>query len=460
MTATSSAGMAAVPAAQRNQPTGLKGGVVLPGEPLYDEARRVWNGMIDKHPAMIIFCEDADDAAAAVRYACANGLTIAVRSGGHNVAGHSVCDDGLVIDLSRMASVSVDPGARIAHAGAGVLIGTFDAATQAHGLATTMGVVSDTGIAGLTLGGGFGKLGRKYGLTCDNLIAVDLVTADGRKLRASTDDNPDLFWALRGGGGNFGIATGFHYRLHPVGPQVLAGSLVYDLAQTRAAIKSWYALSREAPDEVSADAALAMGEDGKPCFAVSLVHAGPMEAAEAALQPFRRQGSPIDDSIGPKTYLEVQSGGDRLFRRGRRYYWKAQFLDEIEDAAIDAMLEAYASAPSRDCLAILQQVGGAIARTPAPATAYANRSAAYDCFPVAMWDDAADDEAHVAWTQRFWSAMKPFSTGGVYANNLGEEGADRVREAYRGNYERLARIKKKYDPNNVFRLNQNIRPES
>lgn len=436
----------------------MRGTIVLPEDEAFEDARRVWNGMVDKRPAALVYCATPDDVAETVSLARSQDLPLAVRGGGHNVAGNSVCDGGIVIDLSPMKATSVDPDRRVARAEAGLTLGDFDRATQAHGLATTMGVVSGTGIAGLTLGGGFGKLGRKHGLTCDNLIAADVVTANGRQMRASVDENADLFWALRGGGGNFGVVTAFEYRLHPVGPDVLAGSLIYDFGQAREVLPAAYGLARDAPDAVSVDIALAMAEPGKPVLNVSPFFAGDIEEGRRVLEPFRRLGRPLEDSIAPVAYLDVQSAGDAIFPPGRRYYWKAQYLDELDDAAFDTLLDKFASAPSAGCLAVLQQVGGAIARVPEGDTPYGNRGASYDCFPIAIWDDPADDEVHIRWVRDFWGAMRPFSTGGVYANNLGDEGEERVRAAFGDNYRSLAEIKRKYDPANLFRLNQNIRP--
>jgi hypothetical protein len=363
----------------------------------------------------------------------------------------------VVIDVSRMKRIEVDAARRVARAEAGLTLGEFDAATQAYGLATTMGVNSDTGIAGLTLGGGFGKLGRKYGLSCDNLVAVEIVTADGRLLRASATENADLFWAIRGGGGNFGIVTTFEYRLHPLGPLLLAGSVLHRYDHARDAMRFYHAFSSKAPDELSVDAALVTAPSGERFFSISACYIGPIDEGEQIVKPLREYGAPVEDRIAPVSYLQIQSAGDSIFPRGRRYYWKAQFLRDITDRAIDTLLTAYATAPSGSLL-VLQQVGGAIARVPTTETPYVNRDALYDCFPISIWDDPADDDAQIRWARDSWDAMRPFSTGGVYANNLGEEGADRVQAAYGENYRRLAVLKNKYDPANFFRLNQNIRP--
>jgi FAD/FMN-containing dehydrogenase len=435
----------------------VRGEVVVSGDVAYDQARKVWNGMVDRRPGAIVYCAGADDVVAAVNFARSRFLFVAVRAGGHNIGGASVCNGSLVIDLSRMKQIEVDPVKRTARAEAGLNLGEFDAATQAHGFATTMGVNADTGIAGLTLGGGFGKLGRKHGLSCDNLVSAEIVTADGRSLRASATEHPDLYWAVRGGGGNFGIVTSFEYQLFPVGPTLLAGSVLYPYDRARDAMRFYHAFARAAPDELSLDAALATTPSGERVFSISGCYVGPIDEGERALKPLRAYGAPIQDQIAPRSYVEIQSAGDAIFPRGRRYYWKAQFLRELSEAAIDTLLAAYVTAPAESLL-VLQHVGGAIARVPVTATPYANRDALYDCFPIAIWDHPADDTTRIRWARELWNAMRPFSTGGVYANNLGEEGMERIEAAYGENYARLLALKKKYDPTNFFRLNQNIAP--
>lgn len=438
----------------------LNGDVVVPGDPGYDDARKVWNGAVDKQPAMIVYCTRTSDVIEAVKFARSSNHLVAVRSAGHNVAGLSVCDDGIVIDLSRMKQISVDPARRVARAEAGLSLGEFDAATQAHGLATTMGVNSDTGIAGLTLGGGFGKLGRKYGLACDNLLAAEVVLADGRQLKASATENEDLFWGLRGGGGNFGIVTAFEYQLHPIGPALLVCSVLHPYARARDAMRFYDDFCAQAPDELSVDAALQTAPSGERFFSISACYCGANDVGEHIVRPLLEYAAPVESSLTPVPYIQIQSRGDSLFPRGRRYYWKAQFLNTLTDAAIDTLLEVYARTPSIASLLVFQHVGGAIARVPASATPYANRDARYDCFPLSIWDAPADDDTAIRWARDAWSAVRPFSTGGVYANNLGDEGEDRVRAAYGENHARLAALKARYDPSNFFRLNQNIRPSS
>jgi FAD/FMN-containing dehydrogenase len=431
--------------------------LILPSDG-YHAARRVWNGMIDKTPAAIAYCAKPSDVVESIAFARETGLSISVRGGGPNIAGKSVCEDGLVIDLSWMRRVTIDSESRIARAQGGALLADLDVATQAYGLATTTGVNSDTGLVGLTLGGGIGRLGRKHGLSCDNMLSAEVVTADGRILNASEGGNADLFWALRGGGGNFGVVTEVVYRLHPLGPMVLAGSLIYRWRDARAALRLYAEFSAAAPDEISADAALATLPGGDRAVSISVFHAGPLEEAERALQPLRIALQPLEDRIRAIPYVELQRAGDATFPRGDRFFWKAQFLRNIPDAAIDSLLDIFPAAPSPRSLFVFQQVGGAIAREPAEQSAYANRDAAFDAFPVSIWTDPAEDEANIAWASAAYEAMRPFGTNGVYVNNLGDEGEDRVRSAYGANYQRLTELKRKFDPANLFRANQNVRP--
>jgi FAD/FMN-containing dehydrogenase len=436
----------------------FSGTLVCPGEDGYDAARAVWNGMIDRHPALIAYCTSRRDVLEAIAFASATGILTAIRSGGHNIAGASLCDGGLVIDLSRMNRVTVDPASRTARAEGGALLADLDAATQAHGLATTTGVNSDTGLIGLTLGGGIGRLGRKHGLSCDNMVSAEIVTADGQVLNASERENADLFWGLRGGGGNFGVVTAITYRLHPLGPTVLAGSLVYEWKQVHEALRLYAEFSAAAPDALCMDAALITMPDGKHGFSISTFYAGPMEEGERLLRPLRDALTTVGDRIGPVSYVHLQKAGDASFPRGHRFYWQAQFLREVTKAAAEALIDRFPSVPSATSFFVFQQVGGAIARVPPAATAYANRCAAYDSFPVSIWTDPAADEANTVWAREMYTALRPFAMDAVYVNNLGDEGHDRVKAAYGENYDRLLTLKRNYDPNNLFRLNQNIRP--
>jgi FAD/FMN-containing dehydrogenase len=424
----------------------FSGSLVLPGDDDYHSARRVWNGMIDKRPAIIAYCAKPSDVVESIAFARDIGLPMAIRAGGHNIAGKSLCEDGLVIDLSRMRRVTIDSASRKARAQGGALLADLDVASQAYGLATTTGVNSDTGLVGLTLGGGIGRLGRKHGLSCDNMVSAEVVTADGRILKASEDDNADLFWALRGGGGNFGVVTDVVYRLHPLGPTVLAGSLIYRWRDARAA------------GEISADAALVTLPGGDRAVSISAFYAGPLDEAERGLRPLRNALTPLEDRIRVVPYVELQRAGDATFPHGDRFFWKAQFVRSLPDAAIDSLLDLYLAAPSSRSLFVFQQVGGAIARAPAEQSAYANRDAAVDAFPVSIWSDPAEDEPNVAWASATYEAMRPFGMNGVYVNNLGDEGEDRIKAAYGANYLRLAALKRKFDPTNLFRANQNVRP--
>jgi FAD/FMN-containing dehydrogenase len=357
-----------------------------------------------------------------------------------------------------MNRVTVDPENRIARAEGGALLADLDAATQAHGLATTTGVNSDTGLIALTLGGGIGRLGRKHGLSCDNMLSAEIVTADGHVLTASEKENAELFWGLRGGGGNFGIVTAITYRLHPLGPTVLAGSLVYDWKRVRDALRLHAEFSAAAPDELCTDAALVTLPDGGHGFAISAFYAGPMDEGERILRPLRDALPAVQDRVGPISYVQLQRAGDASFPRGHRFYWKAQFLRKITPAAADALIDRFPSVPSSKSFFVFQQVGGAIAKVPPMATAYANRKAAYDSFPVSIWTEPAADQANISWAREMYAALQPFAMDGVYVNNLGDEGDDRVKAAYGENYTRLVALKRKYDPDNLFRLNQNIRP--
>jgi FAD/FMN-containing dehydrogenase len=442
--------------------------VLRPGDAGYQPARALWNGAIDRRPGLIARCQGAADVAAAIRHARAEGLPVAVRGGGHNVAGTASCDGGLVIDLSPMKGVQVDPGARSAWAQPGLLWGELDHETQGFGLATTGGIVTHTGIAGLTLGGGLGWLMRKHGLTCDNLLAVDLVTADGQPVRASEQQHPELFWGIRGGGGNFGVVTAFQYRLHQVGPTVLGGPLFFPAADARTLLRFYRDFAEAAPDELTTVVNLRYVPPlpfiperlhGAPAISVVTCWAGPIDQGERVLEPLRRHGRPLLDLIAPKPYLAHQGTFDATVPHGLHYYWRSEYLDALDDEAIDTLLaHAWASRSPRS-YTIVFQLGGAVGRVPEEATAFSGRAArfAVNINGVALQHEYAEQSA---WARRFGRALHPLSAG-VYMNFLGDEGQERVRAAYGpAKYDRLAALKHSWDPDNFFRRNQNIRPSA
>jgi FAD/FMN-containing dehydrogenase len=443
--------------------------LLAPGDAGYDEARRVWNGAIDRRPALIARCASADDVAAALRLARERDLLVAVRGGGHGVAGPAVCDDGLVIDLSPMRRVAVDPRRRTARAEAGALWGDLDAATQAHGLATVGGIVTHTGIAGLTLGGGIGWLMRKHGATVDNLLAADLVTPDGAFVTASEHENAELFWGLRGGGGNFGVVTSFDYRLHAVGPTVLAGPIYHALEDGPEVLRFYRDFIAAAPDELTTILNLRPAPPlpllppelhGRPVVAIALCYAGPVERGEELLRPLRRFGRPLVDAVGPRPYVELQRLFDPVVPHGWHYYWKSWEVPPLDDATIDVLVEQAGRITSPRSYIIIFQLGGALARVGADATAYGQRDAAHNVNINAVWlPGDPDADAHVRWARECFDALAPAAAGRAYVNFLGDEGQERVRAAYgEARYARLVALKRRYDPGNVLRLNQNIDP--
>jgi FAD/FMN-containing dehydrogenase len=424
----------------------------------YESARRVFNGMIDRRPTIIFRCTGRDDVVRGVNFARKHGLSLSIRGGGHSVAGNAVCEGGMMLDLSGMKSIRVDPVKQIAVAESGLTLAEFDRATQAHGLATTLGIVSVTGIAGLTLGGGIGWLNGKYGLACDNLLAAEVVTANGEVITASADENDDLLWGLRGGGGNFGVVTSFTYRLHPV-ETVLAGAITFPAERVHDAMRFYHAFTRSSPDELSTAGMLTRDADGHAMFSVALCYCGDISEGERVLQPLRSFGPPAADMVGPMEYCAFQSGGDAGFPEGRQHYWKSSFLQELSDNAIDTLLLHVAQMPSPFSVVGMQQISGVASRVDPAATAFAHRAQQYDCSILSQWADPADTERNVTWTRAFFAAMEPFLERGVYANNLGEEGEDRVRAAYGTNYDALTALKARYDPTNLFHLNQNVKPK-
>ena len=445
-------------AAVKELKSSLRGRLLLATDDAYDEARQVWNAMIDKHPALIVQCAGSDDVVEAVNFARANDLLVAVRGGGHNVAGKSVCDGGLMIDLSKMRGVKVDTVNQTAQVEGGATLHELDQGTQAFGLATPAGVVPTTGVAGLTLGGGVGWLARKYGLSCDNLLSVEVVTADGKFLRASPDENADLFWGVRGGSGNFGVVTSLEYQLYPIGTTVLAGSVIFPLAKARDALRFYHEFSRTAPDELSASGALLTSPDGDHVFAVTVCYNGSMEEGERVLRPLREFGPPLADQIAPMPYTKLQGKGDERFPIGLNYYWKTHFMTEISDDAIDVMVSNFPTVPSPMSALGFQQYGGAISRVKPSDTAFGHRAAQYDFIPACTWSDPSEAKVNMQWARQIWEMMKPFASGGEYVNNLGEEGEERVKAAYGDNHDRLVAVKNQYDPDNFFRLNANIKP--
>jgi FAD/FMN-containing dehydrogenase len=440
--------------------TSLRGELLRPGDTDYDEARKVWNGMIDKRPGLIARCTGVADVISAVDFARTHQLLVSVRGGGHNIPGNAVCNGGLMIDLACMRSVRVDPVRRTARAEGGVTWGEFDRETQAFGLATTGGSVSDTGIAGLTLGGGLGWLAGKCGLTCDNLLSADVVTADGKLLVASASEHTDLFWGVRGGGGNFGIVTSFEYQLHPVGP-VLAGMLLYPFTQAKEALAYYRDFAKAVPDEVNTMGGLLTSPDGDLMAVIAVCYNGSLDAGERVLRPLREFGPPVADQIRPMAYREVQTQLDAAAVRGRRYYIKSSFMRSISDDAIDALIDRFANVPSPHTLVFFQQLGNAANRIGAQETAFSQRDALCEWGCLSSWVDPAADGMNIGWTRALAEAMQPFSSGGAYITQMGveaEEGADRIKDAFGPNYEQLVALKNKYDPTNLFRHNQNVKP--
>ncbi|WP_254524923.1 FAD-binding oxidoreductase [Natrinema caseinilyticum] len=449
----------------------LRGTLIRPHDESYHEARAVWNGTIDRYPAVISKCTGTADVIAAVNFARECNLEIAVRGGGHNVAGTAVCDDGIVIDLSDMRAVWVDPHARIARVQGGALWGDVDHETQAHGLATTGGIVSHTGVAGLTLGGGIGWLMRKHGLTADDLHSADVVTAGGEFIRASDDEHSDLFWALRGGGGNFGIVTSFEFDLHPVGPTVLAGPVFWAADDTADVLRFYRDFARDAPDELGTVIRFgtipplpAVPEElhWRPAMAINVCYAGSVEEGKDVLRPLREQGTPLLDLVCPKPYLVHQSGFDSTVLHGWHYYWKSTDLPELSDDLIDVFVDHAFSAASPRSYSVLFHLGGAVSRVDDDATAYTGRNSPHNININGVWRPDEEEkyaESETTWTRRFFDALEPHREG-VYVNFLdADDSIPRVRESYgEDTYRRLAEIKTEYDPENVFHRNQNIEP--
>ena len=446
---------------------GFEGEILLPSDGAYDSARKIWNAMIDKRPAVIARCAITPDVVRGVNFARDNGLLLAVRGGGHNIAGSAVCDDGLVIDLSRMKAARVDPGRRRVAIEGGATLADLDAATHAHGLATPVGINSTTGVAGLTLGGGFGWLSRKYGMTIDNLDSAEVVTAAGQVVRASATEHPDLFWALRGGGGNFGVVTRFEFRLHPVGPDVLSGLIVYPISEAKPVLQQYREFLAKAPEELTVWTVLRQAPPlpflpervhGQEIVVLALVYAGDPKQGAPLIEPLRRFGTALGEHVGVQPYAAWQQAFDPLLTAGARNYWKSHNFSTLADGLFDAVIAAVGTLPSPQCEIIIAALGGATAR-PAPASAaYGHRDTKFVMNVHGRWEDPADDKLGIGWARDFFSAAAPFATGGAYVNFLTADEGDRVRSAYGPNYDRLAQVKRTYDPNNLFRMNQNIEP--
>jgi FAD/FMN-containing dehydrogenase len=442
---------------------GLRGDLLRPGDDGYDDARTIYNAMIDNRPALIARCAGVADIIGAVNFARTNDLLVSVLGGGHNVSGNAVCDGGLMIDLSPMKSVRVDLERKTARAEPGCTWGDFDHETQAFGLGTTGGLISTTGIAGLTLGGGLGWLMGNHGLACDNLVSVDVVTADGRLLTASDAENKDLFWGLRGGGGNLGIATTLEYQLHPVGP-MLGGLVIHPLDQAVELIRFYDEFTHTCPDELGTFVAFVTSPEGERVVAIFACYNGAVEDGERVLKHLREFGTPIADMIGPMPYVQVQRLMDEGFPAGRQNYWKSNFLKGLDSEAIEIIVDHVAKSPSPFSAVGIEQFSGAVNRVGIDDTAFNHRGARFNLLIVGIWTDLAAKAENVKWVRTLWDAMEPYSSGGVYVNYLGreaDEGAERIKAAYGPEkYERLVALKNKYDPTNLFRLNQNIKPTS
>jgi FAD/FMN-containing dehydrogenase len=445
----------------------LEGDVLLPGSDEYESARKVWNAMIDKRPALIVRGAAVSDVVRAIHFAKANGLVLAARGGGHNIAGSAIAEDGLVLDLSRMRSVRVDPEMRCVTIEAGATLADLDAATQAHGLATPLGINSTTGVAGLTLGGGFGWLSRKHGMTIDNLESVEVVTAAGRVLRASADHHAELFWALRGGSGNFGVVTSFEFRLHPVGPDVLSGLIVYPATEVVSVLRQYREFAAQAPDELSVWAILRSAPPlpflperfhGQGIVALAVLYAGDPVQGERLIEPLYRFGTLAGAHVGVQPYAAWQQTFDPLLTPGARNYWKSHNLASLSDELFEVVRDAMENLPSPECEIFIAALGGAVTRTAPESTAYAHRDAQFVMNLHARWADAADDAHCIGWARDVFGRLAPHATGGVYVNFLTADEGDRVRAAYGGNYRRLTMAKLRYDPDNLFRSNQNIQP--
>jgi FAD/FMN-containing dehydrogenase len=445
----------------------IKGSVLTADDPGYDEARQIWNAMIDRRPAVIAQCAQADDVPRVISFARENNLEISVRGAGHNIAGNALCDNGVTIDFLRMKKVRVDAGKKRAYVEPGATLADLDLAIQAHGLATPVGINSTTGIAGLTLGGGFGWLTRKYGMTIDNLISVDMITAEGKKVRASENENADLFWAVRGGGGNFGVVTQFEFQLFPVGPEIVAGLIVFPFNQAKQVLIHYRQFVNSAPEELNVWVVLRKAPPlpflpenvhGKEVVVLPVFYCGAVAAAEKLIAPLRSFGNALGEHIGPQAYAEWQKAFDPLLTSGARNYWKSHNFTELADGALDAIITFAGKLPSPQCEIFVGLIAGAPNRVAPGAMAYGHRDAKFVLNVHGRWDEAKDDRKCIEWAREFFQASAPYASAGAYVNFMTAEESDRVAAAYGANYERLVAIKRRYDPENVFHLNQNIKP--
>ncbi|UYG08820.1 FAD-binding oxidoreductase [Halomonas sp. M4R1S46] len=445
----------------------LRGHLILPTDADYAPLRRVWNGMVDRQPALIAGCQGNQDIVQAIDFARSRRMCLSVRGGGHHIAGNAIAEGGLVIDLSAMRSVHVDPRQAAARVAPGALLGDVDAETQAFGLATPLGINSTTGVAGLTLGGGFGWLTRKFGMTADNLLSADVITADGQRHRVSAEQEPELFWALRGGGGNFGVVTSFEFRLHPVGPEIHAGLVVYPFEQARQVLQAWRDFTRQAPEELSVWAILRDAPPlpflpeavhGQRVVVFALLHCGDPASAERDVAPVLAFGDPVGQMLGTQPYAGFQAAFDPLLAPGARNYWKSHDFADLADEALEQAITAAEALPGPECEIFLAQLGGAMSRVEPTATAYAGRDAYYVMNVHARWQEPAEDDRCRDWARDVFHALAPFATGGGYVNFLTEDEGDRVASAYGVNYERLQAVKRRHDPDNLFRVNLNIPP--
>lgn len=445
----------------------FSGEIILPGDAIYEEARQLWNAMIDKRPAVIARCTSATDVTRAVAFAREHGLPLAVRGGGHNIAGNAMCNDGLVVDLSHMKGSRLDTGKGRITIEAGATLADLDRACQAHGFAVPTGINSTTGLAGLTLGGGFGWLSRKLGMTIDSLESAQVVMADGRLLTSSASEHADLFWALRGGGGNFGVVTEFEFRMHPIGPDLLSGLVVYPASQAKSVLQQYREFADQAPDELSVWAVLRQAPPlpflpekyhGSKIVALALLYAGDPKRGAELIEPLRHFGTPLGEHVGVQPFVAWQQTFDPLLAPGARNYWKSHNFTELKDGLFDVVLEYLDSLPSPQCEIFIGALGGATMRPAPDATAYAHREVRFVMNVHGRWAEASDDGQCIGWARDFFKAATPFASGGVYVNFLTADEAARVPSAYGENFTRLVEVKRHYDPDNFFRLNQNISP--